>query len=183
MENNETTKSTVDTANTVPTQAENAGTQKKDKPNFSEEQQKYIDDLINKQYAKIQATADKKLKDIEQAERLKGMSDIEQANEKLKLAEERLAEYAQKELVNQFKVELTTKGLKAEFAELIPVNDADKAKKAVDVLSSYKSEIEKPLLEKIKELEEQVRNATLRGQAPKVSGANVETKKSIPTLF
>lgn len=180
MEDNK--QQVVDTVDTTTAKADETGA-KATKPEFNEEQQKYIDELINKQYAKLQSKAEEKLKALEQAEKLKSMSEVERAKEELKLAKEKLAEYENEKLVNQFKVELTTKGLKADFAELIPVSDADKAKKAVDFLGSYKEEIEKPLLEKIKVLEEQLRNTALKGGVPSVPSTSTEAPKSLKKVY
>lgn len=175
---------TVETAKPVQTgEDKNTGADLNNKPSFSEEQQKYIDELIGKQYAKLQSKAEQKMKELEQAEKLKSMSEIERAQAELKMAREKLAEYEGEKLVSQFKVELTTKGLKSDFADFIPVQDAEKAKKAVDFLSSYKAEIESAYAEKIKSLEEQVRNLSLRGNTPLATKNTSELRKEIPTLI
>ena len=133
--------------------------------------------------ANITATYEKKLKAIEEAEKLKSMTDSERLIAEKEMLEKELAEYRQEKLVSQFKVELTTKGLKADFADLIPVGDADKAKKAVDFLGGYKAEIEKPYLEKIKALEDQLRNGALKGGVPTVPNGKVEPAKSLKQMY
>ena len=80
---------TVKTAKPVDTgEDKNTGADLNNKPSFSEEQQKYIDELIGKQYAKLQSKAEQKMKELEQAEKLKSMSEIERAQAELKLARE-----------------------------------------------------------------------------------------------
>lgn len=178
-------KEVVNTVDTTPAEqdAEKDTGAKDTKPNFSDEQQKYIDGLISKQYKKLQTKADEKLKQLEQAEKLKSMSEVERAKEELRIANEKLTEYENEKLVNQFKVELTTKGLKSDFAKFIPVQDADKAKQAVDFLSSYKAEIEKGYTDKIKDLEEQVRKLSLRGNVPTGTKNTSSAPKSTPKIF
>jgi hypothetical protein len=184
MEEEKKAVDTVKTAKPVDTgEDKNTGVALNNKPSFSEEQQKYIDELIGKQYAKLQSKAEQKMKELEQAEKLKSMSKIERAEAELKMAREKLAEYEREKLVSQFKVELTTKGLKPDFADFIPVQDAEKAKKAVDFLSSYKAEIESAYAEKIKDLEEKVRNLSLRGNTPLATANTLEVKRHNPTII
>lgn len=171
----------VDTVKTAP-EIEETGT-KPTKPEFSNEQQKYIDELINKQYSKLQAKADEKLKALEQAEKLKSMSEVERQKEEYKILQEKLAVYEKEKLVNQFKVELTTKGLEADMAEFIQVQDADNAKKAVDYFSAYKAKLEKSYADKIKDLEEKVRNLSLRGNTPLATANTLEVKRQNPTII
>lgn len=158
-------------------------TTKKDKPEFTPEQQSFMQAKIDEIYAKFEAKAEKKAKEIEQAEKLKGMSEQERVKEELKIEKEKRQALENEKLVNQFKIELTTKGLKGDFADLIPVQDAEKAKKAVDFLSEFKTEIETPYIEKIKNLEEQVRNATLRGTTPQIVGNKAIAPKMPPNKF
>jgi Mg-chelatase subunit ChlD len=63
------------------------------------------------------------------------------------------------------------------------VQDAEKAKKAVDFLSSYKAEIESAYTDKIKDLEEKVRNLSLRGNTPLATANTHEVKRHNPTII
>lgn len=163
--------------------ADNEKVETTGKPTFTEEQQKYIDGLIDKQYAKLQAKAEEKQKEIEQAEKLKSMSEVDRLKAEQKILQEKLQKYESEKLINQFRVELTTKGLKPEFADFLAVNDADKAKQAVDFLANFKDEIVKEYEVKIKELEDNVRKITLRGTPPVVAGDSGTKAESTPTVF
>ncbi len=173
---------TVDTATTTAEAVKNVG-EVESKTLTQEQVDKIIADRLTRQEKSIQEKYEKKLKDIEESERLKNMSESERMHAELESTKQRLAEYEQEKLVSQFKVELTTKGLKADFADLIPVGDADKAKKAVDFLGGYKAEIEKPYLEKIKALEDQLRNGALKGGVPTVPNGKVEPAKSLKQMY
>lgn len=134
--------------------------------------------------------AQKKLEAFKQAEKLKGMSDTERIQEELKQAREEAellkqekSNYEKERLVLQYEKELTTKGLPSDLAKLIPINDADNAKLALDGLAKFKAETEAPYLEKIKALEEQLKNASLRGTPPSAVGNTTQNKKEIPSVF
>lgn len=153
--------------NSNPTEEPVKDDDNKTKVVFTKEQQEHIDALIAAQYAKVQSKADKKLEEIKQAERLKSMSESERAKAELEIAQAKLEEYAHKELVSQFKVELLEKKLPQDFAELLNVENAEEASKAITFLADYKETIIKEKDAKIKELEEGLKNVSLRGPVPK----------------
>lgn len=134
-----------------------------DKIIFTPEQQAHLERLLATQYAKLQSKTEKKVSEIEQAAKLANLTAEEQVQEKLKQAEQRIKDYETRELQNQFKVELSGRGLPQDFADYISAGDAEAAKKAVDFLSVYKKGFE----DKIKLLEDEVKKAGLRGAPPK----------------
>lgn len=154
----------------------------KSKLNLSPEQQKLFDDKISeitrKAYERAEKKANDKLKAIEEAERLKNMSESEKQAERIKQYEEKIAEYEQRDLKNQFKVELSAAGLPQEYADYIPVSNADKAKEAITFLKSFKDKIVNDYEKRIKELESQLKAAQMRTPAPKVPGGIVGSKAS-----
>lgn len=159
---------------TTAAQAETKPEGAKDKVEFSPEQQEYLDRVIAREYAKMQKKAEAKIEEFKEAERLKNMSDAERQSAELETARKRIAEFERERLVQQYSVELAEKGLPKELAELIPAQNAESAKKAIDYLANYKAQVEKPLSDRIKELEEEIKNANLRGTPPKAaSGTGV----------
>ena len=149
----------------------------KSKVNFSPEQQAYFDEKWKAEYAKMASAMEKKIGDrLRESEKLKGMSEAERAAEELKQAKEKIAEYEKQQLVDQYKVELTEKGLPSSFAEIIPAGDAEAARKAVDTLSKFKISVEKELNAKISKLEKDLENAKLRGFTP--MGVTVQRNES-----
>lgn len=149
---------------------------------LSPEQQKLLDDKIGeitrKAYERAEKKANDKLKAMEEAERLKNMSESEQQAERIKQYEARIAEYEQRDLKNQFKVELSAAGLPQEYADFIPVNNADGAKEAINFLKNFKEGIVTAYEKRIKELESQLKAAQLRTPAPKATGGIVGDKAS-----
>lgn len=147
----------------------------------------FTQDDLNAFMAKAEAKFEKKtaakLQEIQEAQKLAGMSETDRMSAENKTLKERLALNEQEKLITQFGKELLIKGLPAEFAEYIPVSDADKAKGAVDFLSTYKANIEKPLTERIAELEKLLSNANLRGTAPKAAIGTTAVVKPLPKVF
>lgn len=165
MEQNETNTEAMDVMVTDEDKAKLA---------LTPEQQKIFDDMVREATRKAAERAEKKasakLKEIEEAERLKNMSESEKQAEIIKKYQARIAELEKKELTNQFKIELTNAGLPKEFADIIPVSDADKAKEAIDFFKKYKDGIVDEYEKKIKELESQLKAAQMRTPAPKTTG-------------
>lgn len=169
MEQNETNTNAVDVTVTEDEKARLA---------LSEEQQKIFDDKVREATRKAAERAEKrveeraaaKLKEIEEAERLKNMSESDKQAAIIKKYEARIAELENKELMNQFRVELSREGLPQEYADMIPVNDADAAKNAIDFLKKYTTEIKEGYEKKIKELESELKAANMRTAAPKAVG-------------
>ncbi len=137
---------------------------------FSQAQQDHIDGLIDKAYAKAAARYEKEyqkkltaLEEAEKAEKLKKAPDAE----KLKIeSEKRLAAEKQREAA-ELKLSLLTQGLPAEYADILTSDDEDKVDKAVEFLATYKANVEKPLNERIEKLTQALKNANLRGPAPR----------------
>lgn len=154
----------------------------KDKLQLTPEQQKLFDDKIGeitrKAYERAEKKANDKLKAIEEAERLKNMSASEQQAERIKQYEAKIAEYEQRDLKNQFKVELSSAGLPQEYADYIPVNDAENAKSAINFLKTFKDGIVGEYEKRVKELETQLKAAQLRTPAPKATSGMVGDKAS-----
>lgn len=154
----------------------------KSKLNLSPEQQKLFDDKINeitrKAYERAEKKANDKLKAIEEAERLKNMSESEKQAEQIKQYEAKIAEFEQRELKNQFKVELSAAGLPQEYADYIPVSNAEKANEAITFLKDFKDKIVTDYEKHIKELESQLKAAQMRTPAPKAPGVAVASKAS-----
>lgn len=156
-----------------------AGAEGKDEPlTFTQKQQEFINNLIAKEYKKINDKAEKKIQEMAEAEKLKNMTDAERMQAELKAAKEKIANFERQQLINQYEVELTAKGLPREIAKYLPVTDADSAKEVVDYLGSYKTAVEEPLKAKITELEEELKNANLRGFIPRSVGT--DNKGSVP---
>ncbi len=143
------------------------------KVSFSAEQQAHIDKMIAAEKARIEARVEKRnaehLKALEEAERLKSMSEAERKEAELEQARQKIAEYERKELTNQFKVELSSKGLPTHFVDHFAISNADQAKGAIDTLSKFKEEIETPLKDENKRLQDELANARLKGFAPKIA--------------
>lgn len=134
---------------------------------FSEKQQEHLDRLIDKAYAKAATRYEKeyqkKLAALEEAEKMKKAPDAE----KLKMeSEKRIAAEKLREAA-ELKLNLLTQGLPAEYADILTSDDDDKVNKAVEFLATYKANVEKPLNEKIEKLTQALKNANLRGPAPK----------------
>lgn len=142
-----------------------------------------LNDIIAKQRAKFEEVTEKKIAGFKEAEKLKGMSADERTMAELEQARERIAQFEVSQLETQYRSELLEKGLPASFAKVLQVNDAEKAKLSIDSLTSFKLEIEKPLNDKIKDLEEQLKNASIRGNAPPASTGGQKIAKAIPTTF
>lgn len=163
--------------------------EEKTKLALSPEQQKLLDDKIGeitrKAYERAEKKANDKLKAIEEAERLKNMSESEQQSERIKQYEAKLAEYEQRDLKNQFKVELSAAGLPQKYADFIPVNNADGAKEAINFLKNFKESIVTEYEKRIKELDSQLKAAQMRTPAPKATGGIVGDKASpqFQTIF
>lgn len=154
----------------------------KSKLNFSPEQQKLFDakisEITRKAYERAEKKANDKLKAMEEAERLKNMSESEKQAEQIKQYEAKIAEYEQRDLKNQFKVELSAAGLPQDYADYIPVSNADKAKEAITFLKNFKDSIVNDYEKRIKELESQLKSAQMRTPAPKAPGRVVGSKAS-----
>jgi len=120
---------------------------------------------------RVKRESEKKAKEIEEAQKLAQMSESERAAAELKKAQDIINEYKSKDFTSQLKIELQGKGLPADIAEHIKANDAESAKGSIDF---FKKLIDGKIAEKdakIKELEQQLTNANLRGVTPKaVSG-------------
>jgi hypothetical protein len=131
--------------------------------------QEQIDALVDKAYAKAYAKAEKdsqkkldEIKKQQEAEALKNAPDAE----KLKAFEAKANAEAKARQAAEFKLGLASKGLPAEYADILTSEDEDRVDKAVDFLASYKAATEKPLLEKITQLTTDLNNANLRSPAP-----------------
>jgi len=142
-----------------------------------------VNALMAKEKAKFEKVTQSKLAEIEEAQKLASMSEAERDKaEKAKLKEE-LNQYKNEKLATQFKLELSSKTLPPDFADFIPVQDAEKAKAAVDFLAKYKTDIASVLQKEIDDLKQQLTNANLRGVTPKAVSGAAATKTSIPTIF
>lgn len=151
--------------------------EEKEKLSLTAEQQKLFDDKIReitkRASERAERKANAKLKEIEEAERLKNMSESEQQAEKIKRYEARIAELEGERLKNQFKIELSNAGLPNELANFIPVQDADKAKDAIDFFKKFKAEMANEYEKKISELETQLKSAQMRTPAPKAANGQI----------
>lgn len=169
-----TATSTVETTNgtnATGTNTEGAqGADKKGRPEFTPEQEAYFKKTIDAEFARINKKAEKKFEELSEAEKLKNMSIEDRTKAELETAKKKIAEYEKQQLISQFKVELTEKGLPAGFADHIVVSNAESVKAAVDFLSKHQASILKEKDEKIAKLEEDLRNANLRGTTPKQVG-------------
>lgn len=148
---------------------------------LSPELQKLFEDKLKEASRKAYERAEKrveertaaKLKEIEEAEKLKSMSESEKQEAILKQYQAKIAEYEQKELKSQFKIELSESGLPQEYADIIPVNDADKAKEAINFLKNFKASLIEPYEKRTKELEAQLKAAQLRSPAPRATDSSL----------
>lgn len=139
----------------------------KAKPEFTPEQQELVNKIVARELAKVQTKTEKRIAEIQEAEKLKNMSEEERRQAELESYKKKVAEYEKQHLISQFKVELSEKGLPAKYADVIPVGDAEQAANAVKFLSDYVAEIKTQYEAKITELETQLKNAGLRGAPPK----------------
>lgn len=143
-----------------------------------------LDQIINGVKAKFERQYENKLAEIEEARKLAEMSEAEKQGHLLKQYEAKIAEYERTNLINQYKVELSNKGINAELAKFVNVSDAEEAKQAIDYLAKFKENTEQPLQTKIAELEEKLKNAELRsGKLPTDDNGNPPEKKSRPAIY
>jgi len=134
-------------------------------------------DKVKKQLEEI---AEKKFQDIQEAERLKGLSEVDRLKALLEKKDAETQEFQRRELTNQFKVELTEKGLPSEIVSFIDIKNADVAKSAVDFFSKYKDGLIKPFADKVAELEDKLRNATIRSPELPKSPSGIPTDSPRP---
>lgn len=140
------------------------------------DQQKWFDEKVREATRKASERAEKrveeraaaKLKEIEEAERLKNMTESEKRDEEIRQYKAKIADFEQRELKNQFKVELAAAGLPQECADFIPARNAEEAKEAISFFKSFKDGIVSAYEKRIKELESQLKSAQMRTSAPKV---------------
>jgi len=145
---------------------------------FSQEE---LDRIVSE---RVKRATEKKAAEIQEAQKLAQMSESERAVAELKTAKEKLLQYENDKLVTQFKLELSTKALPPEFAEIIPVADAEKANAAVKFLSTYKETLIAEKQKEIDVLKEQLKNAEIRGVVPKAVSGSTAGKHSLPgTIF
>ena len=168
------------TAGTEPAKTEAVPTPK----TFTQEQ---LNKISARQKASYQRMAEKKAAAIltqqQEKQRLDGLPESERLKADYEKTKERLAKYEAEATIMRLERDLAAKGLPADLASVIPISDAAKSKDAVETIAKFKEGVEAPLLEKIKDLEQQLNNANLRGVTPKaVSGGN-KTAPSIPTIF
>ena len=142
-----------------------------------------VEAMLKKEYAKTVKRLESKQAEQAEAARLEKLSGEEKTKAELEAANKKLAEYAQKDLVSQFKIELTAKGLPSEFADSLQIGKAEEAHALVKVLSDFKSGIEKAQAEKITKLEEELRNANLRSTTPPKAGGFLSQDKPEPRPF
>lgn len=182
MEQNNVT----DSANSMEVKAETVFTDaQKEKLQLSPEQQKLMDDKIHeitkKAYERAEKRVDeltqKRMKEFEEAERLKNMTEEQKQVELLKKYEAELAEYKRKDLVTQYKLELSNEGLPAELANYFPADNAEQAKAAIDYFKSFKSGIVGEYEKRIADLEAQLKAAQMRSPAPKAAGATIQPQR------
>jgi hypothetical protein len=171
------------TATQTPAQAaqaaqEQAKQQNEQKPakTFTQEE---VNALIAKETGKVEARISKKLSDIEEAEKLKTMSEAERHAAELKKRDEKIAEYEREKLTAQYKAELATKGLPPEIADVLPVANAEAAAAAIKGLQKMMSEKDKA----IKDLQEQLNNANLRGKPPQAPTQQQAASKTLPKFL
>lgn len=152
------------------------------KVEFTPEQQAMLEKILAREAEKVQRRTEKRLQELQEAEKLKNMSDADRTVAELEQARQKLAEYEREKLAVQYAVELAEKGLPKELAAVIPVTDAEQAKAAVDALANLKKQTEAPLLAKIDELEKQLKNTNLRGTPPKAPFAAAKTENASPVF-
>ncbi len=143
MEGNPTTATTATQA-PASAQGVQTGEQNAQKVTFSPEQQEYVNKIVARELKRMQDKTDKKILEIQEAEKLKNMSEEERRQAEIEGYKKKIADYEKQGLVNQFKTELATKGLPSEYADFIPVADAEQASKAVKFLEDYSAKIKAP---------------------------------------
>ena len=169
---------------TQPAGDEPTKTETKPEPKtFTQEQ---LNKISARQKASYQRMAEKKaaaiLKQQQEKQRLEGLPESERLKADYEKTKERLAKYEAEAATMRLERDLTAKGLPADLASIIPTSDAVKAKSAVETIAKFKESVETPLLEKIKGLEEQLKNAGLRGVTPKIPGGT-KAAPQIPVIF
>lgn len=124
---------------------------------------------VEKETAKVLQKSEQKLNEIREAEKLKGMTEAERIQHENDTLKGKLKEYETAQLKNQVKLTLSEKGLPGDIADYLHVDDAEKAKSAIDFLSGYVAKEKEPLQAKITELEAKLNAANLRGAPPKAA--------------
>lgn len=125
--------------------------------------QKELDAVIDKRLARERKEAENRIKEaVTEAQKLAKMSADERLEheraEREKELKNREIEITKRELKAEAKAQLADKGLPIEFADALPLTDAESTQNAIEVFeSSFRKAVEKAVVERLK------------GNAPKVS--------------
>jgi hypothetical protein len=127
--------------------------------------QKDIDSIIEKRLARERKEADERIKNaVTEAQKLAKMSADERLEhervEREKQLKDRESEITRRELKAEAKAQLADKGLPVEFADALPLTDAESVQTAIEVFDkAFRIAVEKGV------------NERLKGNPPKVSHA------------
>lgn len=127
--------------------------------------QKDIDSIIEKRLARERKEADERIKNaVTEAQKLAQMSADERLEhervEREKQLKDRESEITRRELKAEAKAQLADKGLPVEFADALPLTDAESVQTAIEVFDkAFRIAVEKGV------------NERLKGNPPKVSHA------------
>lgn len=125
---------------------------------------------LARQAKALEEKAAKREQELEEAVKLKSMTEKEKVEFELKKLQDEVNASKKERLITQFKIELLQAGHNPDYADFINVTDAETAKKALDFLNKDKESFDN----KIKEIEQQLKNASLRGSTPKGATEKVE---------
>lgn len=133
--------------------------------------QEEVNEVVQERFARERKKAEESIKNavkkktvaIREAEKLKNLSTEDRYKAQLDSYKKKIIDLEQKELRNQFKLELSNRGIPTEIADTLPINDAKQADAVLQILESMKSNYDKEL----QDLKVQANKSNLRGIAPK----------------
>jgi len=129
--------------------------------------QKELNDILAKEKGKFEKLSQSKIAEIEEAQKLAKMSETERQAAEYKKLQEENETYKREKLVFEFEKQLSEKGLPSGLAKYVSFKDADSASVAIKGIDEVIKAHDAPKDARIKELEQQLTNANLRGTTPK----------------
>ena len=142
-------------------------------------QPKYTDDDVNNIVAKrvgealkkFETTSAQKQKEIEEADKLKNMTEEQKRVAEFQKLKEELSSFKRGQFAAEYKAQMVEKGLPGNLSQVLPVEDAEKAKMVIDELEKFKSDIIAAKDKEIADLRAKITNTEMRGTPPKAAGA------------
>lgn len=131
---------------------------------FTQEQ---LNAIIAKELAKVEAKSAQKQKEIEETEKLKTMTETQKQALEFQKIKDELATFKRGQFAAEYKAQLIERGLPGELAQVMPVEDAEKAQIVLENLEKFKITLLAEKDKRIEELEKELKNAGMRGTPPK----------------